>query len=107
MGKSGTGQLLLFALLFAVIYFLMIRPQRRRLQRQQVLQSSLELGDEIVTFAGFLGIIRRFDGDLVTIELSPGVEARVNRRAITGKVQPAIEQIPPDDANDEAGSGGG
>ena len=54
----------------------------------QSLQSSLQLGDEIITSAGFLGTIRRFDGEVVTIELSPGVEARVNRRAISGRLGP-------------------
>jgi preprotein translocase subunit YajC len=93
--NSGAGaQLLLFALLFAVIYFLMIRPQRRRAQQQASVQRSLQLGDEVMTFAGFLGTIRRFDGETVTLELSPGVEVRVVRRAISSKVQPA-------DAEDE------
>ena len=59
-------------------------------------QSSLQLGDEIITSAGFLGTIRRFDGEVVTIELSPGVEARVNRRAISGRVGP--DNRPADDA---------
>ncbi|HEX9344245.1 MAG TPA: preprotein translocase subunit YajC [Actinomycetota bacterium] len=88
--NSGAGaQLILFALLFAVIYFLMIRPQRRRAQQQASLQRSLELGDEVMTVSGFLGTIRRFDGETVTLELSPGVEVRVVRRAISGKVQPS------------------
>ncbi|HKO86336.1 MAG TPA: preprotein translocase subunit YajC, partial [Actinomycetota bacterium] len=56
------------------------------------------LGDEVITSAGFLGTIRRFDGEIVTIELSPGVEARVNRRAISGKVNPE----PADDTAIEA-----
>jgi preprotein translocase subunit YajC len=85
MGQ-GSGQLVILVLMVAVFYFLLIRPQQRRLKSLQSLQSSLQLGDEIITSAGFLGTIRRFDGEVVTIELSPGVEARVNRRAISGKV---------------------
>jgi preprotein translocase subunit YajC len=87
MGQ-GSGQLVILVLMVAVFYFLLIRPQQRRLRSLQALQSSLQLGDEIITSAGFLGTIRRFDGEVVTIELSPGVEARVNRRAISGKVNP-------------------
>ena len=85
---EGSGSLIFLVLIFGVFYFLLIRPQQRRLKSLQSLQSSLQLGDEIITSAGFLGTIRRFDGDVVTIELSPGVEARVNRRAISGKVSP-------------------
>jgi preprotein translocase subunit YajC len=84
--STGAAQIFFLLLLVAFFYFLIVRPQRTRMRAQQELQSSLELGDEIVTFAGFFGTIRRFDGDVVTIELSPGVEARLNRRAISGKV---------------------
>ncbi|HTE68236.1 MAG TPA: preprotein translocase subunit YajC [Actinomycetes bacterium] len=87
MGQ-GSGQLVILVLMVAVFYFLLIRPQQRRLKSLQSLQSSLQLGDEIITSAGFFATIRRFDGEVVTIELSPGVEARVNRRAISGKVNP-------------------
>jgi preprotein translocase subunit YajC len=85
---EGSGSLVVLVLMVGVFYFLLIRPQQRRLKSLQSLQSSLALGDEVITAAGFLGTIRRFDGEVVTIELSPGVEARVNRRAISGKVNP-------------------
>ena len=89
---EGSGSLIFLVLMVAVFYFLLIRPQQRRIKAMQALQSSLRLGDEIITSAGFFGTIRRFDGEVVTIELSPGVEARVNRRAISGKVNP--EPVP-------------
>jgi preprotein translocase subunit YajC len=76
------------ALMFAFFYFLIIRPQRRRMSDLQSLQRSLELGDEVVTVGGILGTIQRFDGEIVTIELSPGTEARVNRRAISARIEP-------------------
>ena len=85
---EGSGSLIFLVLMVAVFYFLLIRPQQRRIKAMQALQSSLQLGDEIITSAGFFGTIRRFDGEVVTIELSPGVEARVNRRAISRRVNP-------------------
>jgi preprotein translocase subunit YajC len=90
--NTGAARLVFLALLVAFFYFLIVRPQRTRLRSQQQLQSSLELGDEIMTFAGFFGTIRRFDGDVVTVELSPGVEARLTRRAISGKVTTTEEK---------------
>jgi preprotein translocase subunit YajC len=90
--SAGGAQIFFLLLLVAFFYFMIVRPQRTRLRAQQELQSSLELGDEIITFAGFFGTIRRFDGDVVTIELSPGVEARLNRRAISGKVSRRDEE---------------
>ena len=96
--NTGAAQLIFLALLVAFFYFLIVRPQRTRMRTQQQLQASLELGDEIMTFAGFFGTIRRFDGDVVTVELSPGVEARLSRRAISGKVTPTEEK--PDEPDD-------
>jgi preprotein translocase subunit YajC len=95
--SSGAAQIFFLLLLVAFFYFMIIRPQRNRMRAQQELQSSLELGDEIITLAGFFGTIRRFDGDVVTIELSPGVEARLNRRAISGKVSHPAEEPDEDD----------
>jgi preprotein translocase subunit YajC len=100
--SPGATQIFFLLLLGAFFYFMILRPQRSRMRAQQELQSSLELGDEIITFAGFFGTIRRFDGDVVTIELSPGVEARLNRRAISGKVSRAEEDEPVEPDGPEA-----
>ncbi len=97
--STGGAQIFFLLLLVAFFYFMIVRPQRNRMRAQQQLQSSLQLGDEVITFAGFFGTIRRFDGDVVTIELSPGVEARLNRRAISGKVA-SSEQEPYDSDED-------
>ena len=99
---NGGAQFIILALMFAFFYFLLIRPQRRRMQAQQSLQRSLQLGDEIVTIGGFHGRIRRFDGDVVTIELSPGNEARINRAAIARRVEPELPETTADDGELEA-----
>jgi preprotein translocase subunit YajC len=98
---QGSGSLVFLVLMVAVFYFLLIRPQQRRLKALQALQASLQLGDEIITSAGFLGTIRRFDGEVVTIELSPGVEARVNRRAISGRLGPDRADEPAGEAEED------
>jgi preprotein translocase subunit YajC len=95
--NTGAAQLVFLALLVAFFYFMIIRPQRNRLRSQQQLQSSLQLGDEVMTFAGFFGTIRRFDGDVVTLEIAPGVEARLTRRAISSKVTPEEKPDEPDE----------
>jgi preprotein translocase subunit YajC len=89
------------ALMFGFFYFLIIRPQRKRMNDLQALQRSLELGDEVVTIGGFHGIIRRFDGEIVTLELSPGTEARINRRAISARLEPAGETVADDEVEQE------
>ena len=88
---QGSGSLVFLVLMVAVFYFLLIRPQQRRLKALQTLQSSLQLGDEIITSAGFFGTIRRFDGEVVTIELSPGVEARVTPEPVEDTAEEGAE----------------
>jgi preprotein translocase subunit YajC len=95
---NQSASFIFIALTFGFFYFLIIRPQRRRMTDLQSLQRSLELGDEVVTIGGILGTIRRFDGDIVTLELSPGTEARFNRRAISAR----IDADQPGAAGDEA-----
>jgi preprotein translocase subunit YajC len=99
--QNPSANLIFILFLFAILYFLMWRPQQRRIRAMQALQSSLQLGDEIITTAGFLGTIRRFDGEVVTIELSPGVEARVNRRAISGRLGPDRADEPAGEAEED------
>lgn len=84
---SIVGILPLLAIPFA-LYFLLIRPQRRRVRDQQAVQSSLEVGDEILTTAGVYGFITGFEEGtgVVWVEIDDDVQIRVTRAAISGKV---------------------
>jgi len=86
---SGAGSLLgmlPLLLLPLVAYFLLIRPNRKRIREQQSMQSTLEVGDEIVTTSGIYGFITGFDGDRVWVEVDDDVQLRVARAAVQGKV---------------------
>ena len=81
---SSTGStLLIFALPVLLIGFMFI-TQRRRAKATQGLQASLSVGDEVTTTSGLLGRITDLDGEVATLEVSPGVSIRFNRRAIAG-----------------------
>jgi preprotein translocase subunit YajC len=90
-------------LLLAVFWFLLIRPQRRQMQARARMQSSLQPGDDIITAGGLIATIRRLDGDTITIELSPGNEARIDRRYIAGKRNPPAASTA-DDGTEAAGT---
>jgi preprotein translocase subunit YajC len=85
-GGAAIVQLGILLLIPLALYFLMIRPQRRRMRDQQTLQSSLEVGDEIITTSGLYGFITGFDDDRVWLEVDEDVQIRVSRGAISGKV---------------------
>jgi preprotein translocase subunit YajC len=81
-GGGSFMPLVLIVLLFAVMYFMMIRPQQKRRREAQAMQSSLGPGDGIVTIGGLHATVISVDDDVVTVEISPGVNARFARPAI-------------------------
>ena len=83
--------LLLILLAFGFLYFVLVRPQRRRQTEQQRMLSSLQEGDEIVTAGGVYGEITGFQEDDVLVRIAPEVEVRVARRAIGGVIHRADE----------------
>ena len=85
-GSGAIFQLGIFLLIPVAMYFLLIRPQRRRQREQASQQASIAVGDEIMTTAGVYGFITGFDGDIVWLEIDDNVQIRVARQAIQRKV---------------------
>jgi preprotein translocase subunit YajC len=82
-------QLGILLLIPAAMYFLMIRPQRRRQREQAELQRSIAIGDEVVTNSGIFGVITGEDGpNRFWLEIDDDVQIRVARAAIQGKAAP-------------------
>jgi preprotein translocase subunit YajC len=75
-------------LIGVVFYFLLIRPQNQRRRAQMEMQSSIEVGDDIVSTAGIYGTITEIDDDygIVTVEVAPGVEIRLARAAVATRL---------------------
>jgi len=76
------GIFILVILVLFLIWLMLVRPQRRRQRNQQAMIDHLRVGDEVVTAGGFFATVVRIDEDEVTVELSPGAEARLSKRAI-------------------------
>ena len=79
-------------ILFALFWLVLIRPQRRRQAAQNQLVQSVEVGDEIVTAGGLYGHVRGVGDDELLVEIAPGTNVRVARRAVAGLVQPDEEE---------------
>ncbi len=80
---------------FGLMWVLLIRPQKRRVEMQQAVVASLRPGDEIITTAGIYGTILSVDEDTLSVEIAPGVALRMVRQAVS-------QRIGPDDEDDEA-----
>lgn len=90
--SSGGGSivsLLFLPLIFVAMYFLMIRPQRRRQKATAQLQSTIEVGDEVMTTSGVYGFVTGFDGEIAWLEVDDNVQIRVARAAIQRRVDTA------------------
>jgi preprotein translocase subunit YajC len=83
--------LLLIIVAFGFLYFVLVRPQKRRQTQQQQMLSGLHEGDEIVTAGGIYGEITGFQEDDVLVKIAPELEVRVARRAIGGVIHRADE----------------
>ncbi|MGE5690521.1 MAG: preprotein translocase subunit YajC [Pseudomonadota bacterium] len=87
------GFLLFLVLGFALMWLLIVLPQRRRQQAAASLIEGLKPGDYVVTAGGLYGTITDLGGDDLGLEIAPDIEVRVAKRAI-GAV------IPPDEIED-------
>jgi preprotein translocase subunit YajC len=85
---GGTTSLLMnmlpFVAIFAVMYFVMIRPQMRKQKEHRAMIDALAKGDEVVTAGGLLGRVAKLDENFVSLEVADNVEVRVQRTAIAG-----------------------
>jgi preprotein translocase subunit YajC len=90
--------ILTMAALFGVMWFLLIRPQQRRQQAQRDLLASLHAGQEILIAGGIFGTIVDVDIEEVVVEVAPGVNVRVDKRAVATVIE--VEEV--DDEEPEA-----
>jgi preprotein translocase subunit YajC len=74
--------LLMFAGLFVFMYFLIIRPQRKRQKEHQQLVSSLNKGDEVVMNSGLLGKITKLDDDYLELSVNDNVNLKFQKSAV-------------------------
>src|SRR5687767_12721130 len=89
---EGLGNLVFLALLIGVFYFLLIRPQKRRVEQHRSLIESIQVGDEIITIGGLYGTVRSIGDDQIEVEVSPGTQLRFTKAAIARRVTEDIEE---------------
>ena len=84
----NTGFFLILIAMFAIMYFLLIRPQRQQQKRHAQLIASLKIGDEVITAGGIYGEVTQLDNERVLLEVDDDVRIAVARRAIASIVPP-------------------
>lgn len=87
------GMLVPFAAMFGVIYFLMIRPQQKRLREQQNMLSALKEGDEVLTASGILGKVTGMTEKVVTVEIADKVRVKMLKSQVQQVIKGSIKDI--------------
>lgn len=80
--SQGIQQFLPLIIIFAIFYFILIRPQQQRQKKHKEMLDSLKIGDKVITIGGIYGIIREIKGDVFTLEISKDVKINTTRNAI-------------------------
>lgn len=92
--ESMFGAILPFVLIFAVFYFLLIRPQQKRVKEHRAAVNAVRRGDRVTTGGGIIGTVARVDdqADEVLVEIADGVKVRVRRQTLM-EVQSKSEPV--------------
>ena len=89
---SGMSSLIMFGMIFAVMYFFMIRPQIKKQKKERAYRSSLQKGDKVITIGGVHGKITEIKEDTFIIEVHTGFKLKVEKSAVSMNGKPGIEQ---------------
>jgi preprotein translocase subunit YajC len=79
---EGLVGLLPIILMFALLYFLMIRPQMKRAKEQKAMTDALQKGDEVITAAGIVGKITKVGDTYISLEIASGIEIQMQKAAV-------------------------
>ena len=83
---GGFGAFIPLILMFAIFYFLLIRPQQKKAKLHREMISSLKKGDRVVSSGGLHGVVTGLTDDVVTVEIAPKVRVKVSRGSVSGVI---------------------
>lgn len=90
---EALGQFVPLILIFAIMWFLLIRPQQKKLKEHKAMVAALRRGDQVVTQGGLIGKVSKVkEEDEIEVEIAPGVKVRVVKSTVSqvlSKTEPA------------------
>ena len=86
------SSLIMFGMIFAVMYFFMIRPQIKKQKKEREYRSALKKGDSVITIGGIYGKITEVKEDALVIEVHGGTKLKVSKTAVSMTGDTTIEQ---------------
>ena len=89
---TGMSSLIMFGMIFAVMYFFMIRPQIKKQKKEREYRSALKKGDKVVTIGGIHGKISDVKEDTLIIEIMGGNTLKIEKSAVSMSGDTGIDQ---------------
>ncbi len=86
-GQSAIMNLVPLVFMFGIFYFLLIRPQQKKAKEHRALLDALKKGDQVITAAGIHGKVTAIDENVITLEIAPGVNIKINKGYIASLVK--------------------
>jgi len=81
---GGFGAFVPLILMFAIFYFLLIRPQQKKAKLHKAMLAAVKKGDKVVSAGGLHGVITGIADDVITMEIAPKIRVKVSRGSISG-----------------------
>ena len=106
IGSGGGGFMIIYIIaLMALLYFLMIRPQKKHQDKHKQMLNNLKINDRILTVGGITGYVRELTDDYIYVEIADGLVVEFNRQYVATVLQDEAaeeddEDIPADDAEE-------
>jgi preprotein translocase subunit YajC len=83
LGMGTLGNFLPFIVMFALLYFMMIRPQMKRQREHKAMMDAIGKGDEVVTAGGILGRVTKVTDTYITLEVAANTEITLQKASVT------------------------
>ncbi len=80
-GGGGTGLIMMVAI-FAIFYFLLIRPQQKKMKEHKKMVEELKKGDRIITGGGIYGTVEGINPNTVTVKIAEGTKVKITRGSV-------------------------
>ncbi len=98
-GGGLISTLIMFGVIFLIFWLILIRPQKKEMERHQALLAGLKAGDKVVTAGGLFGTVKSVDGPVIQLDIGKGTKVKIDRQKIQKKQEEFLSEA--DDGEDE------
>ncbi|OIO56837.1 MAG: preprotein translocase subunit YajC [Alphaproteobacteria bacterium CG_4_10_14_0_2_um_filter_63_37] len=82
---NGMEGIFMMVLIFVIFYFLLIRPQQKRVKEHRAMVEAIKPGDKVMTGGGIIGTVRGVDDNNMKVEIAEGIVVKVRRDTVASK----------------------